>query len=192
MAADILLAAGSAAGVLGILVLRASWGRSSRSSLRNLAGWVCLALAVIGGAGAAGAWGIAVVSLWAMTAAFACLGWAAVATPPRAARLSNRRAGMMAKGIEPLRLGGRLLTFALVAILSFASAISLALLVRWISTHAGAGQANATVLALFAAPLAWTLLAYAILMSRSRRRQFALIGVTMTAALPPIMAGALA
>ncbi|GGD82609.1 hypothetical protein GCM10010990_35800 [Croceicoccus mobilis] len=186
-----MLALGSAAGVVGILVLRLSWGLQARSAWHNLAGWGAIALSLLCGAGSAGAWGIAVAALWAMAAAFACLGWAAITTPPKRGRAPNRRAGMLPEGGEPLRLGERFLTFALVAVLSFGSAIAMALLLRWIALLCGAAEANATVIALFTAPLAWTVLAYALLMTASRRRQFALIGATMAAALPPVLAGGL-
>lgn len=190
MGGDALLAAGSLLGMTGVLVLRLSWGRAGRSRALNLAGWGALAAAVLCGAAAAGAWGVAVVSLWTMAAACALLAWAGFASQPSPARASVRRAGVLpASG--PLRLGGRVLTFLLVAVLSMASAIGFALGVRWVALLCGAAEGNASVLALFAAPLAWTLLAHALLMTGSRRRQFALIAATMLPAVPAVLSGAM-
>ncbi|WP_230281577.1 hypothetical protein [Croceicoccus sp. Ery15] len=192
MGGDAPLLTGSALAVLGVVMLRWSWGRPRRATLPNLAGWASLAAAVICGAAAAGAWGIAVASLWAMGAACALLAWAGLtAAPPatNARRASDRRAGMLPQGDEPLRLGGRVLTFLLVAVLSMAASIAIALGMRWIALLCGTAEGNASVLALFAAPLAWTILAYALLMTASRKRQFAMIACSLLAVLPPVLTG---
>ena len=191
MGGDPLLAGGSLLGIAGVAVLRLSWGRTGRSLSLNTAGWGALAASVLCGAAAAGAWGIAVVSLWAMTAAFVSLAVAGLSSQPSARRASGRRAGMLPEGREPLRLGGRVLTFLMVAVLSMASSIAIALLVRWVALLCGAAEGNASVLALFAVPLVWTLLAYFLLMTGSRTRQFAILGGTILAALPPILSGAM-
>ncbi|ARU17823.1 hypothetical protein A9D14_15845 (plasmid) [Croceicoccus marinus] len=191
MGGDPLLAAGSLLAATGVAILRLSWGRAGRSGVINAAGWGALAAAVLCGAAAAGAWGVAVVSLWAMAAGCALLAWAGFASQPAPTRASSRRAGVLPAN-APLRLGGRVLTFLLVAVLAMASSIAIALGVRWTALLCGAAEGNATVLALFAVPLTWTLLAYALLMTDSRKRQFAIAGGAMLAAFPALLPGAMA
>lgn len=192
MGGDPLLVGASLLGIAGVAVLRLSWGRTGRSLSLNTAGWAALAASVLCGAAAAGAWGIAVASLWAMAAAFVSLAVAGFSSQPSARRASDRRAGMLPEGRAPLRLGGRVLTFLMVAVLSMASSIAIALLVRSVALLCGAAEGNASVLALFTAPLTWTLLAYALLMTGNRKRQCALLFGTMLAALPPVLTGAMA
>ena len=84
-----------------------------------------------------------------------------------------------------------MLTFAIVAVLSMAASIAAALFVRWAALLCGAAEGNASVLALFAAPLVWTMLAYLLLMTGSRKRQFAILGGTILTALPPVLSGAM-
>lgn len=188
---DVILLTGYMLAVAGVLVLRLSWGLAARSRMLNAAGWAALAAAVLCGAVAAGAWGITVVSLWATATAFVLLAVAGWTAQPSVRRASDRRAGMLPEGKESLRLGGRVLTFALVAVLSMAASIAAALFVRWAALLCGAAEGNASVLALFAAPLVWTLLAYVLLMTGSRKRQFAILGGTILTALPPVLSGAM-
>lgn len=192
MGGDPLLAAGGMLAVAGVLLLRISWGRTGRSVALNTAGWGGIVAAVLCGAAAAGAWGIAVNSLWAMAAAFVLLAIAGWTAQPSARRTADRGAGVLPEGRESLRIGGRLVTFALVTVLSLIGSLAIAVFVRWLAVQMGAAEANASVLGLFAAPLAWTMLAYAVLMTGSRRRQFAILGGTILTAIPPIVAGALA
>ncbi|MAF30152.1 MAG: hypothetical protein CL820_03525 [Croceicoccus sp.] len=188
---DVILLTGYLLAVAGVLVLRLSWGLAGRSRMLNAAGWAALAAAVLCGAVAAGAWGITVVSLWATATAFVLLAVAGWTAQPSVRRASDRRAGMLPEGTEPLRLGGRVLTFAIVAVLSMAASIAAALFVRWAALLCGAAEGNASVLALFAAPLVWTMLAYLLLMTGSRKRQFAILGGTILTALPPVLSGAM-
>ena len=183
------LAAGSIAAVIAVTILRLSWGRPRRSTALNTAGWVMFAAAIIGGWVSAGAWGASVVTLWAIGAAFAVLGWAAWRSPPARRKASNRRAGMLPESGEPPRIGRRIGTFLIVTIAAMTSAITLAIAVRWAAMTFGAAEANANALALFAAPIGWTILTFLILMTSSRKRQFALIAITWATALPAIITG---
>lgn len=184
------IVAGSALAIVAVAVLRFSWGQQRRSAALNAAGWGFGLAALILGWSAAGAWGATVVSLWAMGAACAILAWEGLRAPAGRAKASNRRAGMMPEGSAPLRIGTRLTTFALVAIAAMASSIAFALGVRWLAAAMGAGEADANVLALFAAPVVWTVLAFMLLMTASRKRQIAYLAITASAALPAFLVGA--
>jgi hypothetical protein len=74
---DVLLLAAALAAVSGVTVLRAAWAQDKRSLGANSAGWALLAAAAGFGGAAAGAWGVAVAALVAMSAAAVLLGWAA-------------------------------------------------------------------------------------------------------------------
>ncbi|RXZ64387.1 hypothetical protein [Pelagerythrobacter rhizovicinus] len=184
------IVAGGALAVLAVAMLRISWGQRRRSIPLNAAGWAVGLAALVMGWGAAGAWGASVVSLWAMGAACAILAWEGLRSPAGRSKASNRRAGMMPEGPGPLRLGSRLLTFVLVAVAASMSSIAFALGVRWLAAAMGAGEADANVLALFATPVVWTVLAFALLMAASRKRQIAYLAVTASAALPAFLLGA--
>lgn len=184
------IVAGSALAVVAVAVLRFSWGLQGRSTALNAAGWGFGFAALVLGWAAAGAWGASVVCLWAMGAACAVLAWGGLRSPAGRAKASNRRAGMMPEGPAPLRLGARLTTFALVAVVALLSSIAFALGVRWLAAVLGAGEANANVLALFATPVIWTVLAFMLLMTASRKRQIAYLAVTASAALPALLVGA--
>lgn len=183
------IVAGSALAIVAVTVLRFSWAQKGRSAALNAAGWgFCLAALILGWA-AAGAWGATVISLWAMGAACAILAWEGFRAPASRAKASNRRAGMMPEGPAPLRIGARLTTCALVAA-ALLSSIAFAVGVRWLAAALGAGEANANVLALFATPVVWTVLAFTLLMTASRKRQIAYLAVTACAALPALLLGA--
>lgn len=184
------LFAGSALAIVAVAVLRFSWGQQGRSVVLNAAGWVFGATALIMGWAAAGAWGASMVPLWAMGAACAVLAWEALRTPAGRTKASSWRAGMMPESPAPLRLGRRVLTFALVVVAALASSVAFALGVRWLAAALGAGEADANVLALFAAPLVWTVLAFMLLMTASRKRQIAYLAVTACAAMPAFLVGA--
>lgn len=181
-----LLEIGVIAALCGVAVLRWSWGRPKRSTLLNGSGWALLLAALIVGWADAGAWGASIISLWAMTAAFVALAWAIWCAPRARRAASNRRAGMLPESGEPARIGRRVGTFLVVTVLAMLASIALAVGVRWAMMLAGAGEANANVLALFVAPLGWTILAFLILMSGSRKRQFMLVALTAATALPAI------
>lgn len=191
MAQDSLFLTAMVTAIAAIVVLRLSWARPRRSIAGNGAGWLLLAVAVGAGWMVAGAWGVTVIALWAMGAAFVLLALAAYRSPPARRKASSRRAGMLPEGGEPLHLGGRCATFFLIVLAGMAASIALAIAVRWLSLLAGAGEANANVLALFVAPLAWTGLAFLILMIESRKGQLAILAACGATALPALATGSL-
>lgn len=191
MGGEGLVVAGSALAVNAVAVLRYSWGTRGRSRSLNAVGWALALAALAAGCAGAGAWGATVVSMWAMGAACAVLAWAAWRAPAGRAKASNRRAGMMPEGSGPLHIGRRLLTFALVVLVGFAASVGFALGVRWLAASLGAGDADANVLALFAAPTVWTVLAFLLLMTASRRRQLAILAACAAPALPAFLWGAM-
>lgn len=187
---DLSLAVGFA--VSGVAVLRLAWGRPRRSHALNAAGWGLLLAGGTGGAGAAGAWGVSVAALWAMGAAFAALAWAGLTAPEGRATASNRRVGLLPEGAEPLRLGARALTFAIVALLCAFVAVGVALGVGALLRWCGVGAANANAAALFTTPLAWAGLAYAVLMQPRRSGQAKALALGSLPAWPALIAGVLA
>jgi len=189
MTEDMLFLAGSASAITAILVLRFSWARPGRSLLLNSVGWLLLAVSVAAGWACAGAWGVTVISLWAMATALVVLAFAAWKSPPAKRKPSNRRAGMLPEAGEPLRFARRLTTFLLVVLAGMVSSIALAITTRWIALLFGASEANANVLALFAAPLGWTILAFLILMTDSRKRQLVIIAIPVASAIPAFVTG---
>lgn len=186
-----LMLLGSVAAIAAMAVLRVSWGLPQRSAPLNALGWLLMALSVVLGWTGAGAWGVTVVSLWAIGAAMVLVGFAAWRSPPARRKPVKRRVGMLPEHGEPLHLGRRVATFLIVVPAALLASLALGLATRWIALLAGASEANANVLALFAVPVGWTLLAFLILMTTERRRQFALLAVTGTTALPAIVAGQL-
>ena len=69
--------------VTGIALLRLSWGRPGRAAGLNALGWIALAIGLVIGAAVAGAWGIAVTSLFAVGTAIAILAKAVFEHPRR-------------------------------------------------------------------------------------------------------------
>ena len=191
MAAESLFVAATGGAIAAVAVLRLSWARPRRSAALNAAGWLLLALSVTAGWAYAGAWGVSILSLWAMGAAFVVLAIAAWTSPPARRAASNRRAGMLPEGGEPLRLGRRIATFLIVVLAGMIAAIALGLATRWLALLVGASEANANVLALFVVPLGWTLLVFLILMTESRKRQFAILAATFATAIPSLVSGSL-
>lgn len=187
MAGGGLTAAGAALAVVAVLVLRLSWGRPGRSHALNAAGWALAALGLAAGCSAAGAWGLAVVTLWAMGAACCVLAREAWASPRARAPALRRRAGIMPEGDASLHLGRRALTFVLVAAAGFAASVAFAVGVRWLAAAMGAGEADANVLALFAAPVVWTAIAFMVLMAASRRRQLVILALAAAPALTVLL-----
>lgn len=166
-----------------IALLRFSWGRPKRSLALNSAAWGMLLAALALGAADAGAWGVAVVTLVALTAAFLCLAYAGMTARPGKMAASNRRVHMLPEGREPLRLGGRVLSFLLTVPGAMAVALIVSLAVRAVSE--GMGEANGNVLMLFLMPILWAVLATWLLLWPQRRRQMALL------LLPALGAGAI-
>jgi uncharacterized iron-regulated membrane protein len=162
-AGDILLWLGSIAGAGSIGLLRHVWGRAQRSLALSGAAWGLLVVGLVLGAWAAGAWGIAIVSIVATLAAFVLLALAGLAARPARVTASNRRANMLPERGEPLRIGGRLLTFLLTVPLAFAVSVLIGLAARFLADRAGMHEANSNVLMLILMPLVWTLLATMLL-----------------------------
>lgn len=184
-----ILAASSIVAVIAVLILRLSWGKPQRSTVHNAVGWAMLAAAFIGGWMSAGAWGATVASLWTISAAMVVLGLAAWRSPPARRKTSNRRAGMLPDSGQPTQIGRRIGTFLIVTIVTMTSAITLAVAVRWLAVLLGANEADANVLALFTAPVGWTILTFLILMTTNRKRQFAFIAAAWASAIPAVITG---
>lgn len=189
MAGDATLAAAALSALGGVAVLRVAWGKEQRSHALNTAGWLLLGLSAWFGGAAGGAWGIAVTAQFAIGLALVLLGLAAIRSPATPVRASNRRAGMLPEPGERARVGRRLVTFLLVVVLSLGSAVALAIAFRGLALALGGSEADANALALFIQPLAWTGLAYAILMTPSRRRQIVIVAASAVPALPAILIG---
>ena len=191
MALDLLHLAGSVTAVAGVAVLRLAWARPRRSLPLNAIGRILLAAAMVAGWMMAGAWGVSVMTLWAMVAAFVLLAVAAWQSPPARRKASIRRAGMFPEAGEPLQLGQRVATFLIVVLAAMLASLAIAIAVRWLSLLTGASEANANVLALFVVPLAWTILAFLILMTGSRKRQLAIVAISVATVLPALASGSL-
>ncbi len=178
MAADTLLIAAGASAACGSAALRFAWSRSRRSVGWNAAGWGLFALGALAGGLSAGAWGVAVASICGMGAALLFLCHAAATSPAVASgKASNRRVGMLPQGDEPRHIWRRVNTFLIVVLVAMVVAVGLAIATRSLMVWAGTGEANANVASLFAMPLAWTLLAYALLMEERRVRQWRLLAI---------------
>jgi len=188
-AASPLVWAGSAVAVAGVLLLRRAWGLPRRSAAQNGIAWLLLlAGAVLGGAGN-GAWGVSIVSLFAMTAATLLLAQAAATSRPARVRASDRKAHILPERGEPRHIGRRLLTFAVTVPLALAAALLVALGARAAAMLAGAAEADGTGLALLLLPLVWSLLAFALLMLPRRRDQYLWLAVPAVAGLGLIWIG---
>jgi hypothetical protein len=172
MANHALLIAAGAAAVAGVAVLRLAWSRPKRSAWLNGGGWGLIALAAALAGAHSGAWGISVAALCGMGAALLALTHAAAGDGASAGgKVSNRRVGMLPEGREPLRIGRRFATFLIVAPVAMIVSAGIAVPVRALALLAGAGEADANVIGLFAMPLAWTVLAHVLLMKESRAAQ---------------------
>lgn len=189
MSGSALLAVGAAAGLSGVGALRLSWGVAQRSTLLNAIGWVMLGGALIAGWTSAGAWGATVVSLWAMGAALALLAAAAWGDPSPRGKVSNRRAGMLAEPGEPRQTLRRVTTFIIVTVGGLVAAVAFGVATRWVALLIEAEEANANVLAFFAVPLAWSVLAFALLMTGRRKRQLAMIAIPVVVSIPALVSG---
>ncbi|WP_155986148.1 hypothetical protein [Novosphingobium resinovorum] len=188
---DMLLALASAAGIAGVAALRLAWRQARRSMPLNALGWALLLVSSVVGWMGAGAWGTSIAALWSMGAAFVLLVHAALVSEPAKVAASNRRAGMLPESGEPLRLGGRVLTFVLVGIVSALPSVGAALAIAALGRMLGWSLANALALAFFAMPVAWMLIAYAVLMQPTRRGQVKVLAISTLPAWPALAAGLL-
>ncbi|WP_066560154.1 hypothetical protein [Croceicoccus bisphenolivorans] len=187
--ADWLLWTAAASAIAGVGVLRWAWARPQRSRALNATGWGMLALAAAMAGAAAGAWGLAVAALAGMVAAHALLAIAAWRSPQSSGRASNRRAGMLPQNGETLRLGGRLITFVLSVPAGALAALCITVALRAVAQMAGVGEADANVLALFAMPVAWAVLAIIIVMAANRRKQCLTVTLATLPACLIVLAG---
>lgn len=191
MAGSASLAIGSLAGIVGVGLLRYAWAQDQRSHPLYLAGWLLILAGALCGWATAGAWGLAITSLWPMGMAFVLLGIAGLRSPPGKTRASNRRVGLVPERGEPLRLAGRVLTFVLVVLLAAVLGIGIAVAVAGLMRIAGSGEANAYSLALMIMPLTWAVLAYLLLMQPSRRGQAKVLAVASVPLWPCLAIGLL-
>lgn len=187
-----LLLGGSIAGLAGVGVLRASWSRPKRSSTLNGLGWLLLLAGAVSGCAAAGAWGLAMVALPPMVGALVVLAVAALASVPSKLRPSSRRAGLLPEGGELLRLGGRCLTFLLVAVLAALAGLGIAVAAGWLALLVGGAKADAYAVSLFAMPIVWSALAFALLMQTRRSAQFKVLALASIPAWPCLTVGLVA
>ena len=190
MTDDALLWLGAAAAVAGVGALRLAWSRPRRSIPLNAAGWGLLLLGLVSGSATAGAWGAAIVSLFAMGAATALLLIAATRSPAGRGAISNRRAKMLPEAGEPRRIGRRTATFAIVFVGGLLVSMAFAIGLREGGATLGWSEADANAAALFAVPTVWGVLACVLLMQASRRSQLLTLGICALPLLPAILSGA--
>ena len=174
---------GAALGTAGVAALRLAWAQERGSPLLNTVGWLLLAGDVVAGGVGAGAWGVAVASLFPMGFALVLLAAAAASSPAGRTNASNRRVNMLPEAGEPKRIGRRLGTFLIVVVAGLAASIALAIAIRAAGSAIGWSEANALAAAFFAVPIVWGILAAVLLMQASRRAQ----GLTLLAAAAPVL-----
>jgi hypothetical protein len=185
MMSDGLLIAAGASAACGSAALRFAWSLPKRSPVWNSVGWGLFALGTVLAWLSAGAWGTAVASLFGMAAALLLLAYAAGTAPATTNKASNRRAGVLPEGGEPRRIRRRIVTLLIVVLVAMIVSVGLALAARGLVVWAGAGEANATVTSFFVMPLAWTLLAFAVLMEERRAKQWRMLAMS---AVPGVVA----
>lgn len=174
-------------GAVGLL--RASWLRPVRSIALNAAAWGLLIVALTLGAIDAGAWGMATVSIGAMVAALALLGWAALRSPAGRAQPSNRRVNMLAEPGEPRWIGRRVVTFLLTVPLTFAVVVLAGVAARGLAVFAGWNEADGNALMLFLLPFVWAILMSVLLLETRRSRQCAMLAVPALISTGLLLAG---
>lgn len=176
MAGDTLIMVAVFAAILGVAVLRIAWAQSRRSLLLNVAGWALLISSAVSSWVGAGAWGVSIAGLCGMGMASVLIVYAIFTAPPaRAERASSKQERNPADVKDPKFLFRRFLTFVIVVLLAFAAALALGLTAHRLAILAGTSEADAIGIGLFSMPLIWTLLSFALLMTESRLRQFALL-----------------
>ena len=186
MAGDMSLWIAAVAMAGGSATLRWTWSLPSRSAAFNGVGWALYAIGAVLGWVAGGAWGVATVSLFGMGAALLCLAVAGLTAPAGSPfKASNRRVGALPGPGERWHLGRRVATFLLIVLAAAIVSVGIALAVRGIVTLLGGKEADALVAGLFALPVAWALLGYALLMEERRMRQWRLLTLW---ALPGVVA----
>lgn len=194
MGGDAPLLIACTAAVAAVLVLRVGWARHERSIPINLIGWSLMAVAALTAWRGDGAWGVAVATLAGMGAALALLTHA-VATAPAGkttAAASNRRAGLLPEGAEPLALGRRIATFLIVVPGALIASIALAVAARAMAMGLGAVEADGNAIAFFTAPLAWAILAFLLLLQSARPRQGLTLLIATSPVIPVLLSGAIA
>lgn len=133
---------------------------------------------------------MAVTSLSPMASACLLLAIAGLGSAPSKLKASNRRAGILPERGEPLRIGTRLLTFALVGLLAASFGVGIAVALGALLASAGMSEANAYALALQLMPVIWAVIAFAVLMQPSRRGQFKVLALTSVPVWPALAVGA--
>ena len=149
-----MLAAALLVVVAAMLLVRMGWGGRHGVAW---AGWALIAGALAVLVARDGAWGLAtgtVAGIGAALAIVAHAGW----TAPARARRAPREAPSIALPRRPGDLARRCAVFLLVVPLSFAAAQWLAYGAQALARRAGAGEADAIVLALFLQPCIWAAL----------------------------------
>ncbi|VVT15161.1 conserved membrane hypothetical protein [Sphingomonas sp. EC-HK361] len=142
---------GAATVVIGMTVVRHGWaGKRARA----VAGWLIVAVGLLGMTWLTGAWGLTIGCLVATTLALSFVlyaGWTAPAKlrrplrSPPSIELPRRWRGF----------GRRLAVFALVVPVAFAAAQWFAFGAQAFARGTGAGATNATALSLFVQPAIW-------------------------------------
>jgi hypothetical protein len=140
--------------VTGMVLVRLGW---NRRLAMGVAGWLLTAAALVACARAAGAWGVAVVALVAMAAAFVLLIWSGWGTPVRVRRPERDRVAAVA-GQGPLLLVQRLSVFLLVVPGGGAASLLLAFGLQAAVRRAGIGEADAEACFLLLLPPIWCIL----------------------------------
>ena len=169
--------------VMGIALLRMSWGRPGRAAGLNALGWAALAIGVVIGGAVAGAWGIAVTSLFAVGTAIAILAKAVFEHPRRQRPARPLRETEALNGVGGTRIGQALATFAIAGPLALVVSVLFALAARLALIAAGAGEANGNVAVLGLVPLVWPILAFVLLITQTRGKQLLLTSAVSIAAL---------
>ena len=180
----------AALGLAGVAVLRLAWDQANRLPGLNCLGWLLLAAGAIAGGVAAGAWGVAVASLFPMGLALVLLAVAAARSPAGKAKASNRRVNMLPEAGEPKRIGRRIGTFLIVVVAGLASSIALAVAIRAAGSAIGWSEADAIATAFLTVPIIWGILAFVLLMQQSRKAKTWTLLVTAAPVLPFLLTGA--
>lgn len=177
-----MMTAGTLCAVAAMGLLRLSWARATRLIRLNAAAWALMLAGLAIGGAAHGAWGMAVVTLAAMLAAFVTLAHAGLGDRAKPQRASTRRANILPER-APLRLGRRVVTFLMTGPLALAAAMLACMAIRRSMRLAGAHAADGTMTALMLLPFLWAVLIAAMLMAERRRTQ------GFVAAVPALLGG---
>ena len=190
MSGDTLLAVACVSAACGSAALRYGWSLPRRSILWNGVGWGCYGLAGITGWLASGAWGVAIAALVAMAVIVPILTHSVLTAPPASeAKPSSRRVNMLPEQGEPLRLGSRIATFLMVAVVTLLVSIGIGIAAHALLLALNVTEANASVASFFTMPLAWTILAYLLLIQDSRAAQWKILALWAAPGLVALAAG---